>query len=117
MSENSVESYFSKFDKEIQNRLEKIREAVKELAPQATERICMGIPTFDLDGKWFIHYGAYKKHTGFYPDPETIEAFADDLKGFKTTKGAVQFPHNKPLPMDLIRRMTEYRKKQMESQD
>jgi uncharacterized protein YdhG (YjbR/CyaY superfamily) len=86
-----------------------IRETVKEIAPKATERICMRMPTFDLNGKWFVHYAAFKKHIGFYPDPSGIAAFVKELADFKTSKGTVQFPHNKPLPIELIREIVRFR--------
>lgn len=108
---NAVEEYISGFDKETQLKLNTIRKSIIELAPEATERICMGIPTYDLNGKWLVHFAAYKKHIGFYPDPDTILAFEDNLKEYKTSKGTVQFPLNKTLPIDLIREMIAYRVK------
>lgn len=108
---NEVEKYISSFDKEVQLKLNAIRGAILELAPEATERICMGVPTYDLNGKWLVHFAAFKKHIGFYPDPDGISAFIDKLKEYKTSKGTVQFPLNKPLPVELIREMIEYRVK------
>lgn len=106
---NAVDQYIQKYDEDIQQKLNTIRNTAAALAPNATQRMCMGVPTFDLNGKWLLHYAAFKKHIGFYPDPETIEAFKDKLKDYKTTKGTVQFPLNKPLPMDLIKEMIQYR--------
>jgi len=100
---NAVDDYIEGFSDEVKERLSAIRNLVKELAPQATERICMRMPTFDLNGKWFVHYAGYDKHIGFYPQPEGISAFQDKLKGYKTSKGAVQFPLSEPLPIGLIR--------------
>lgn len=112
---NEIKKYIDSFDKPTQVKLNQIRDAIVKLAPQATERICMGIPTYELNGKWFIHFAAYKKHIGFYPDPVTITAFKDQLKDYKTSKGTVQFPLNKDLPLKLINEMIEYRIKDMES--
>lgn len=106
---NDVEAYVHRFDEETQTKLRMIQDCVRKLAPNATERMCMGIPTFDLNGRWLVHFAGFKKHIGFYPDPETIAAFKDQLKEYKTSKGTVQFPLNKPLPLDLIREMTEFR--------
>ncbi len=111
---NVVDSYIEKFPIEVQGRLTAIREAVKEIAPQATERICMRIPTFDLYGKWFIHYAGFEQHIGFYPQPEGIEAFKDALKGYKTTKGGVQFPLDKELPLELIKEIITFKLKDQE---
>ncbi|MDR0416842.1 MAG: DUF1801 domain-containing protein, partial [Propionibacteriaceae bacterium] len=106
---NDVDAYIAGCPAEVQTRLQTIRSIVKELAPQATERICMRVPTFDLNGGWLIHYAGFAKHIGFYPQPSGIAAFADRLKGYKTSKGAVQFPLDQPLPTDLIRAITAYR--------
>lgn len=114
--DQKIQAYLAKQEPETADRLLQIRKLVQELCPKATERICMGIPTFDLNGKWLVHYAGFKKHIGFYPDPETIQAFASELKEFKTSKGTVQFPLNRPLPLGLIREMTQYRIRQLDSQ-
>lgn len=106
---NEVDKYISGFPAEVQKRLNEIRKTIFELAPQATERICMRMPTYDLNGKWFVHFAGFEKHIGFYPQPEGITAFKEKLADYKTSKGAVQFPLNKPLPIDLIREIICYR--------
>lgn len=111
-SMNQVEEYIKGFEPDTQAILEKIREIVKEEAPDATERICMKMPTFDLNGKWFVHYAAMKNHIGFYPQPSGVEAFKEQLSEYKTSKGAIQFPYNKPIPFDLIRKIVQYRYKE-----
>ncbi len=108
---NAVEEYISRFDEPVQERLYAIRRAVMELVSDAEERMCMGIPTYDRNGKWLVHFAAFKKHIGFYPDPDGIQAFQDKLAGYKTSKGTVQFPLDQPLPVGLIREMIEYRAK------
>ena len=105
----AVEKYIENFPEEVQQRLAKIREIIKELAPEASERICMGIPTYDLHGKWLVHFAGFKKHIGFYPEPEGILAFREKLAEYKTSKGSIQFPLNKPLPEELIREIVKYR--------
>ena len=109
---NEVDVYIKNFPTEVQDRLLIIRDLVRELAPQATERICMRMPTFDLNGKWLVHFAGFEKHIGLYPQPEGITAFKDKLKEYKTSKGAVQFPLNKPLPADLIREIVAFRVKE-----
>ena len=109
---NEVEKYIKGFPIEIQERLNAIRDSILELVPQATERICMGIPTYTLNGKWLIHFAGFKKHIGFYPQPEGITAFKEKLKEYKTSKGTVQFPLNKPLPIELICEMIRYKVKE-----
>jgi len=109
---NEVEEYISGFPPEVQERLKKMRKIIHELAPEASERICMGIPTYDLNGKWLVHFAGFKKHIGFYPQPEGVEAFREQLKDFKTSKGTIQFPLNKPLPEKLIEDIVKYRVKE-----
>ena len=106
---SEINEYIAQFPKETQERLKAIRETVRELVPQATERICMRMPTVDLNGKWLVHYAGFDKHIGFYPQPSAILAFAERLASYKTSKGTVQFPLNQPLPIDLIREMVKWR--------
>lgn len=106
---NEVDAYIKSFPVEVQERLTAIRNIILKLAPHATERICMRMPTYDLNGKWLVHFAGYEKHIGFYPQPEGITAFKEKLAGYKTSKGAVQFPLNKPLPLDLIREIVRFR--------
>lgn len=106
---NEVEKYIENFPEEVQQRLTKMREIIKELAPEASERICMGIPTYDLHGKWLVHFAGFRKHIGFYPEPEGILVFREKLTEYKTSKGTIQFPMNKPLPEELIREIVAYR--------
>ena len=106
---NEVDKYIQAFPVEVQEKLNEIRSIIFEIAPQLTERICMGMPTFDLNGKWFVHFAAFKKHIGFYPQAIGVEAFKDKLTEYKTSKGTIQFPLNKPLPVDLIREIINFK--------
>ena len=89
--------------------LEEIRMTIRSVAPEATETISYAIPTFDLNGHHLVHFAGFKNHLGFYPVPSALEAFKDELKPYKSGKGSAQFPLGKPLPLDLIRRMVEFR--------
>ena len=82
---------------------------IHDTAPEAVETIAYAIPTFDLNGKHLVHFAAFAKHIGFYPTPNGIEAFKDDLAPYSTAKGSAQFPLGKPIPNDLIRRIVEFR--------
>ncbi|MBL4935596.1 DUF1801 domain-containing protein [Clostridium sp. YIM B02515] len=106
---NEVDVYIKEFPVEVQERLTSIRNIILELAPQATERICMRMPTYDLNGKWLVHFAGFQKHIGFYPQPEGIIAFKEKLTDYKTTKGTIQFPLNRPMPLDLIREIVRFR--------
>lgn len=104
----SIDEYMAEFPPDTQRVLREVRALVKATAPQATETISYAIPTFDLNGH-LVHFAAYENHLGFYPAPSGIAAFREELKPYKRAKGSVQFPLGRPLPMDLIRRMVEFR--------
>lgn len=106
---SSIDEYIAEFPPETQRVLGQMRALIRELAPGATETISYAIPTFDLAGKHLLHFAGYDKHVGLYPAPSGMEAFKEDLRPYKTGKGSVQFPLNAPLPVDLIRRIVEFR--------
>jgi uncharacterized protein YdhG (YjbR/CyaY superfamily) len=93
---------------EIQERLEQMRSCIREIVPEAEEVFSYGVPAFKLK-KVVVMYAAHREHIGFYPMPETIVAFKDKLKDYSTAEGTVRFPNDRPLPLDLIREMVEYR--------
>ena len=107
----TVADYIASQSPEIQERLQKLRAAVRQAAPKAEETINYGVPTFTLHGN-LVHFGASKNHIGFYPTPSAIEAFKEELAGYKGAKGSVQFPHDKPLPIGLITRIVKFRVKE-----
>ncbi|MBK7218785.1 MAG: DUF1801 domain-containing protein [Candidatus Promineofilum sp.] len=104
----TIDAYIAGYPEEVQAILQLIRRTIHETAPEATEAISYGMPTFKLHGN-LVHFGAFKSHIGFYPVPSGMEAFKDELAAYKQGKGSVQFPLNKPMPLDLIRRMVEFR--------
>lgn len=105
---NSIDDYIVLFPTEIQELLMQVRKAIAEAAPQATEAIKYAMPTFVL-GKNLVHFAAFKNHIGFYPAPSGIAFFSDELKPYETSKGAIRFPYTKPLPLDLIKKITAFR--------
>ena len=105
----TADEYIAAFPKEVQDILEKIRSTIRESAPKAEEAISYGIPAFSLNGKGLVYFGAWKNHIGFYPTPSGIEAFKKELAPFKLEKGSVQFPLNKPIPYDLVKKIVRYR--------
>lgn len=107
-SRSPIDKYISKFPEEVRNRLQKIREVIKEAAPNSVETISYGIPTFK-QGTNLVHFAGYKKHVGFYPTPSGIEAFREEFSAYEVSKGTVKFPHDKPVPYDLIKRIVEFR--------
>lgn len=103
-----IDEYIAGFPDDIREILEKIRLTVKKAAPDAEEAIKYGMPTFVLNGN-LVHFAAFKKHIGFYPTPQGIEEFQEELSAYESGKGSAQFPLDKPIPYDLIRRIVELR--------
>ncbi len=93
----------------MQERLQRLRQLIRETVPEAVEAISYQMPTFKLGGKNLIHFAAFKNHIGVYPTPSGVEAFKEELSPYKNAKGSVQFPLNQPLPFNLIKRIVEYR--------
>lgn len=107
----NIDEYIQQFPKETREILEAMRHTIQKAAPQAREAISYGIPTFKLNGN-LVHFGGFKDHVSFFPGAEAIEVFAKDLKGFQTSKGTIQFPLDKPIPFELIKKITAFRVKQ-----
>lgn len=108
----SMQAYINDWDGEAQLRLITLRETVHTLVPEATEKMTYQMPTFYLKGN-LLHFAAFKKHIGFYPGPACIEHFQEALKGYKTSKGAIQFQLSEALPLPLITEMIQYRVKHL----
>lgn len=104
----SIDEYIHLFPEHIQKKLEELREAIKEQAPQASEKISYQIPTFYLNGN-LVHFAAFSKHIGFYPTSSGIDAFESELSKYKTSTGTVQFPIEEPLPIELIKKIVKFR--------
>jgi uncharacterized protein YdhG (YjbR/CyaY superfamily) len=103
-----IDSYIAGFPRDIREKLEKIRGVIKKAAPEATEAISYGIPTFKLNGN-LVHFAAFKNHIGFFPTSKPIEVFSKELAEYVTSKGTIRFPIDKPIPYDLILRIVMYR--------
>jgi uncharacterized protein YdhG (YjbR/CyaY superfamily) len=107
----SVDEYISNFPEETRNILEQVRATIKKAAPQAEEVISYSMPAFKQNGI-LVFYAAHKNHIGFYPTSSGTAVFKEELAGYNTSKGAIQFPLGKPIPLDLITRIVEFRVKE-----
>ena len=107
----SIDEYIGTFPKDIRSKLESIRKAVKEEAPDAKEVISYGMPAFKLN-RVLVYFAAQRKHIGFYPTASGISAFEEELSQFKHSKGAVQFPIDEPVPLELVRKVVRFRVKE-----
>ncbi len=104
----TIDEYIAVFPGEIRTRLEQLRAAIRQTAPRALERISYRIPTFSLCGN-IVHFAGYERHIGFYPGSSGVKKFAKELSIYERAKGSVQFPHDWPLPLALIRRIVQFR--------
>lgn len=104
----TIDEYISQFSPEVQEKLKKLRQVIKNAAPEAQEKISWQMPTFALHGN-LVHFAAHKKHIGLYPGASGIEAFKHELSAYKSSKGAVQFLLDKPLPYELVGRIVQFR--------
>ncbi len=104
----AIDDYIATFPSDVKARLEAMRATIRRAAPDATERIAYGIPTFHLNGN-LVHFAAFARHIGFYPTPSGIAAFRAPLSKYKSAKGSVQFPHDEPLPLDLVAEIVAFR--------
>ncbi|MGL9726756.1 iron chaperone [Enterococcus sp. DIV0756] len=108
-----IEEYIHDAEKAQQPMLKEIYQLIKEMVPaEATEKISYGMPTFYLTEN-LVHFGAMKKHLGFYPTPSAMTAFEEQLKDYKTSKGALQIPYTEELPRELITEMVRFRLKEV----
>ena len=104
----TVDEYIATFPRNVQDILEELRRIIQNSAPDAKEAISYQIPTFKLNGN-LVHFAAFKNHIGFYPTPSAISRFKKELSQYEVTKGAIRFPINEPIPLDLIKKIVEYR--------
>jgi uncharacterized protein YdhG (YjbR/CyaY superfamily) len=108
---NSIDEYIERFPPDVQKILKKIRKTIQKAAPDAEEAMKYGIPTFVLNGN-LVHFGGYKEHIGFYPDPRGIEELKKEVAPYQAGKGTLQFPLDKPIPYELITRVVKVRVEQ-----
>jgi uncharacterized protein YdhG (YjbR/CyaY superfamily) len=104
----SIDEYISQFPPEVQEKLQLIRKVIKESAPDAIEKISYQMPAFAMHGI-LVYFAAFKKHISFFPTASGVAAFVEELSEYKGGKGTIQFPHDKPIPYELISRIVKYR--------
>lgn len=115
----SIDDYINQCDEKQRERLRELRAFIRQYAPEASEKISYGMPTFYLNGN-LIHFALAKHHIGLYPAPSGIASFAEQfaLLGLKYSKGTVQLPLTQEMPWKLIKdivvfRVAENKKKQV----
>ncbi|OLC31933.1 MAG: hypothetical protein AUH31_01635 [Armatimonadetes bacterium 13_1_40CM_64_14] len=104
----NIDDYIEDFPKNIQRLLRKMRSAIRKAAPQAQETISYRIPTFTLRG-YLVHFAAFKHHVSFFPTSSPMRAFKRELSSYRVSRGTIQFPLERPLPLTLVRRIVKFR--------
>ncbi|MBN7812517.1 DUF1801 domain-containing protein [Algoriphagus sp. H41] len=104
----SVEEYFSWFSGEILEKLQSIRDTLRREIPEAKEVISYHMPAFRTT-EVLVYYAVAKNHIGFYPTNSGVSEFKKELAPYQTSKGAIQFPHDRPIPLDLIAEIAKFR--------
>jgi uncharacterized protein YdhG (YjbR/CyaY superfamily) len=108
----TVDEYMRSVPQQARAMADDIRTAIKQAAPKAEELISYNMPAYRLNGV-LVYFAAYNKHIGFYPAGKSaIDAFADELEGYKTSKGAIQFPLDRPIPKTLVKNIVKFRIKE-----
>lgn len=108
----TVDNYIRSFPENVQVILKQIRAIIKENAPEAEESFAYQMPAYKTYGKPLVYFAGFKNHIGFYATPTGHAKFEKELSKYKQGKGSVQFPLDKPLPLDLIARMVKFRVKE-----
>lgn len=103
----TIDAYIAAQPEEVQPLLNQVRDTIRTALPEVEERISWRMPTY-WEKHNIIHFASFKKHIGLYPGPAAVAYFAEALKDYKSTKGAIQFPHNKPLPLQLIAEIAKW---------
>ncbi|MCB0706431.1 MAG: DUF1801 domain-containing protein [Saprospiraceae bacterium] len=110
---NNVDEYIQFFPVEVQRLLNQIRLTIRQAVPEAVEGISYGMPAYKLMGKPLVYFGAYRNHIGFYATPSGHSEFSEALSVYKQGKGSVQFPLDKPMPLELIGQIARFRAHQI----
>ena len=106
--QEQIDQYIAGFPEEHRKKLEILRETIRQAAPGAEEDISYSMPAFKQNGI-LVYYAAYKNHIGFYPTGSGIVAFMSELSDYKWSKGTIQFPLDRPLPLPLITKIVKFR--------
>ncbi len=107
----NTDDYIATFPKNVQSILQELRQTIRDAAPEAEEIISYQMPAFKLNGI-LVWFAAFKNHIGFFPKTSAIEAFKNELSPYEVSKGTIRFPLDKPIPLDLVKRIVQYRVKQ-----
>lgn len=103
----TIDDYIALQPESVQPVLHQIRDTIRTALPDAEERISWRMPTY-WRKRNIIHFAAFSRHIGLYPGDKAVAHFSERLTGYKTSKGAIQFPYNKPMPLELIAEIAKW---------
>jgi uncharacterized protein YdhG (YjbR/CyaY superfamily) len=109
MAVTTIDEYLAGVPDDKRAALERLREQIRALVPDATEVMSYGLPTFKLDGRWFVAFGATKKHCSFYAGGAPLEALAVELAGYRLWRGTINYAPDQPLPAELVTKLVQVR--------
>jgi uncharacterized protein YdhG (YjbR/CyaY superfamily) len=104
----SIDAYIAAAPADRRALLDELRATIRAAAPQAKETISYNMPAFAENGT-LVYFATMTNHIGFYPTASGIAAFQEELAAYAGSKGAVHLPLDRPLPLDLIQRMVQFR--------
>jgi uncharacterized protein YdhG (YjbR/CyaY superfamily) len=107
----NVDEYIAAWPLQVQDKLNTVRQIVKQAGPEAAEKLSYGMPYYSLNGR-LLYFAAFKDHISLFAMPSAIKAFSSELSDYQISKGTIRFPSDKPLPLELIRKIVEFRIKE-----
>ena len=113
---STIDEYIGMYPADIRKRLNTLKQLIKKLVPDAIEKIAYRMPTFYLNGN-LVHFAAHAEHIGFYPTSSGVTKFKRELSKYVTSKGAIQFPMDEPLPIELIKKIVKFRVEENRSKE
>ena len=105
----TIDDYIDSCPEDVRPKLEKLRRAIRSAAPGAEESISYQMPAFKLNGRPLIYFAAFKSHIGLFPTSSPIPAFKKELSSYETSKGAIRFPLDRPIPFDLVMKIVRFK--------
>jgi len=106
---SSIDGYIASFPEDVQKIMRQLRATIKAAAPDAGEKISYNMPTFTMNGTYLVYFAGWKTHIAFYGAPRGNAEFKEDLSAYEAGKGTLQFPFDKPMPLDLITKIVKFR--------
>ena len=109
-----VDEYMAQLPDDRRAVMEQLRSTIRSAAPDAAEAISYNMPAFRLDGRFLVSYEAFKRHYSLFPWSDAmVEELGEELRPYAVGKGTIRFPADEPLPLELVRRIVEFRNREL----